>query len=73
MNIVDCLLIKVMTYQDYILDQIKKLKKTALFNWISDCEREGRAMTQQSGADATMQRMSLILMHQECLTTAHKE
>ena len=51
----------------------KEIKKTALFNWISDCEREGRAMTQQSGADAIMQRMSLILMHQECLTTAHKD
>ena len=36
----------------------KEIKKTALFNWISDCEREGRAMTQQSGADAIMQRMS---------------
>ena len=36
----------------------KEIKKTALFNWIADCEREGRAMTQQSGADAILQRMS---------------
>ena len=36
----------------------KEIKKNALFSWISDCEREGRAMTQQSGADAILQRMS---------------
>jgi len=36
----------------------KEIKKTALFNWIADCEREGRAMTQQSGAVAILQRMS---------------
>ena len=36
----------------------KEIKKSALFNWIADCEREGRAMTQQSGADAILQRMS---------------
>ena len=36
----------------------KEIKKNALFSWIADCEREGRAMTQQSGADAILQRMS---------------
>jgi len=36
----------------------KEIKKNALFNWIADCEREGRALTQQSGADAILQRMS---------------
>ena len=36
----------------------REIKKDALFVWISTCEREGRALTQQSGADAILQRMS---------------
>ena len=29
-----------------------------MFAWIATCEREGRALTQQSGADAIQQRMA---------------
>ncbi len=36
----------------------REIKKTALYNWIINCEEQGRAMTQQSGADALMQRMA---------------
>ena len=36
----------------------REIKKDALFAWIATCEREGRALTQQSGADAILQRMS---------------
>ena len=35
----------------------REIKKTALYNWIINCEEQGRAMTQQSGADALLQRM----------------
>ena len=35
--------------------------------------KEGRAMTQQSGADAIMQRMSADTDAPRVLTTAHKE
>jgi 5S rRNA maturation endonuclease (ribonuclease M5) len=35
----------------------REIKKTALYNWIINCEDQGRAMTQQSGADALLQRM----------------
>jgi hypothetical protein len=36
----------------------REIKKDALFAWIATCEREGRALTQQSGADAILQRVS---------------
>ena len=36
----------------------REIKKDALFAWIATCEREGRALTQQSGADAIQQRMA---------------
>ena len=36
----------------------RQIKKDALFAWIATCEREGRALTQQSGADAIMQRLT---------------
>tara|TARA_R110002050_G_scaffold84760_1_gene181015 strand:- start:16 stop:780 length:765 start_codon:yes stop_codon:yes gene_type:complete len=36
----------------------REIKKDALFSWIALCEREGRALTQQSGADAILQRMA---------------
>ena len=36
----------------------REIKKSALMTWITTCENEGRAMTQQSGADALLQRMS---------------
>jgi 5S rRNA maturation endonuclease (ribonuclease M5) len=35
----------------------REIKKDALYSWISICEREGRALTQQSGADAIIQRL----------------
>ena len=35
----------------------REIKKDALFAWIATCEREGRALTQQSGADAIIQRL----------------
>ena len=36
----------------------REIKKDALFAWIATCEREGRALTQQSGADAIGQRLA---------------
>jgi len=36
----------------------REIKKDALFSWIALCEREGKALTQQSGADAILQRMT---------------
>ena len=36
----------------------REIKKSALHGWITTCENEGRAMTQQSGADALLQRMA---------------
>ena len=36
----------------------RQIKKDALYAWIATCEREGRALTQQSGADAIMQRLT---------------
>jgi hypothetical protein len=36
----------------------REIKKDALFSWIATCEREGRALTQQSGADAIGQRLA---------------
>jgi hypothetical protein len=36
----------------------REIKKDALFSWIATCEREGRALTQQSGADAIRTKIS---------------
>ncbi len=36
----------------------RQIKKDALYAWIATCEREGRALTQQSGADAITQRLT---------------
>ena len=36
----------------------RDLRKSALYEWISRCEREGRALCQQGGADSLTNRMS---------------